>query len=116
MAVGAHGLLPPEILNKHIFRMRFIIDSSLTAGDGGYLNPNVTNLPQNSERFLVDNGLSPQTEVTVRVVRGEDSVRSSIERSGENGWILKLGLQSGCGPGLLGVVERAITDRMPQPG
>jgi len=36
--------IPPDFWNQHIFKFNFKVDSSLMAGDGSYLNPNIPKL------------------------------------------------------------------------
>jgi len=54
--------MPSEVLNKHLYRFRFTVDSSLLNPNGTYRNPNLG-------RFLADNGRSWPRMEFIRCMR-----------------------------------------------
>lgn len=88
--------IPPDFWNQHIFKFNFKVDSSLMAGDGSYLNPNIPKLAKNQEDALAKFRIHPEKEIPILLVKGGDDFYSTLTYSDERGWVCTLGLQSGC--------------------
>jgi hypothetical protein len=88
--------IPPDFWNRHIFKLTFKVDSSLMAGDGSYLNPNVPKLGKKQEDALAKFHIRPEKEINVLLVKGGDDANSTLAYSDERGWVCTLGLKSAC--------------------
>lgn len=88
--------IPPDFWNRHIFKLTFKVDSSLMAGDGSCLNPNIPRLAKNQDDALAQFHIHPEKEVPILLVRGGDDFYSTMTYLDERGWVCTLGLKSGC--------------------
>jgi hypothetical protein len=99
---------PREFLNRNLMRLKFTVDPSLIGTNGEFLNPRLSELLQIQGRIFAANGVAPEREVSIRLVRGEDNATTAISHSESEGWIARFGLRSSGGPGLLTYFEQAI--------
>jgi hypothetical protein len=102
--------IPRDFLNERIYRLRFIVDASLTDRDGKYLNPRLAPFLDLQSDILGRFGIHPEKQVEIRLVRGADGDGTSIRRAAGGRWVAELGLQSGCSASLLGYFEQRVAD------
>ena len=63
-----------------------------------YLNPNLTAFLRDNGKFLHDSGIRPNREIEIRLTKGGDDARSTLDYSDKTGWVCALELKSACSP------------------
>ena len=90
--------MPPEVLNEHLFRFRFTVDSSLRNSDGTYRNPNLGQFLADNGKILATHGVHPVHEIAIRMVAGLQGAESYLEYwDDKEEWVCFLGLEHPCG-------------------
>ena len=103
--------MPPEALNKHLFRFRFTVDSSLLNPNGTYRNPNLGKFLADNGKILAAHGVHPVHEIAIRMAAGLRGAESYLEYSDDKGeWVCFLGLENACGLDLVSYFERVLND------
>ncbi|HMD70941.1 MAG TPA: histidine kinase [Bryobacteraceae bacterium] len=102
--------IPPEVLNKHLFRFAFSVESSLRNPDGALRNPNLGRFLADNGKILAAHGVHPVSEIAIRLVAGRQDAESYLDYSDKDGWVCALGLQSACGLDLVSYFERVLND------
>lgn len=100
--------IPIEVLNEHLFRFRFTVDPSLIGENGEYLNPNLTALLRDNGKFLRDASIHPSREIEIRLIKGGDDARSTLDFSDKTGWVCTVGLRSACSPSFTSYLETRV--------
>lgn len=100
--------VPPDFLNRVLYRLNFIIDPSLISKDGVFLNPRVADLQREQSAIFRAYGIRPERELSILLRRGSNGDMTDLTYSKEAGWVSHIGLESGCSPGLLSYFERVI--------
>ncbi len=103
--------MPPEVLNKHLFRFRFAVDSSLRNRNGTYRNPNLGRFLADNGKILAAHGVHPVHEIAIRMVAGLQGAESYLEYwDDKDEWVCFLGLENECGLDLVSYLERRLND------
>ena len=103
--------MPPEVLNKHLFRFRFTVDSSLLNPNGTYRNPNLGRFLGGNGKFLAAHGVHPVHEIAIRLVAGLRGAESYLEYwDDKEEWVCFLGVENPCGLDLVSYFERRLND------
>ncbi len=90
--------MPSEVLNKHLYRFRFTVDSSLLNPNGTYRNPNLGRFLADNGKILAAHGVHPVHEIAIRLVAGLRGAESYLEYSDDKKeWVCFLGLEHPCG-------------------
>jgi hypothetical protein len=99
---------PVDFLNQTLYRLKFIMDPSLMAKDGAFLNPRVAALQREQADIFSMYDIKPGREVTILLTSGSKGDTTDLIYTSEAGWVSHIGLESGCSPSLLSYFERVI--------
>ena len=103
--------MPPEVLNKHLFRFKFSVDSSLLNPNGTYRIPNLGRFLADNGKILAAHGVHPVHEIAIRLVAGLQGAESYMEYwDDKEEWVCFLGLRSACGLDLVTYFERRLNE------
>jgi hypothetical protein len=98
--------MPREVLNEHLFRFRFTVDSSLLNSNGTYRNQNLGRFLADNGKILAAHGVHPVNEIAIRLAAGLQDAESYLEYSDDKKeWVCFLGLRSACSLGLVSYFE-----------
>ena len=104
--------IPINVLNEHLFRFRFTVDPSLISEHGEYLNPNLEAFLRDNGKFLRDADIHPTREIEIRLTKGGNDARSSLDYSDKTGWVCTIGLRSACSPSFGSYLETSVARRL----
>lgn len=103
--------IPKNILEKELFDLEFVVDSSMCLPDGNMANENLNRFIKRvknlNSRLFREYDISPR-KVRVTFIRGNNSVTSKIHYYKKRGWVCTVGDKSDMGIELLQRIENAI--------
>ena len=97
--------IPPDYLNTHIVKLIFKLSPSLKGPNGEYKNPRLAKFLRYQADALSKYRITPTRTAVIKLVAGGNSGESTVQKTGQNEWTVKIGLQSGCSPNLLSYIE-----------
>ena len=100
--------VPREVFNQRIMRLRFTLDPGLFNDQGHAHNPVVKQAMTIQDDLLNRFNITPEREVEVRLVDGDDDAAGRLSHDKERGFICTVGRQSGFSAGFLDYMNSSI--------
>lgn len=99
--------VPPEVLNRVIPQLNFIVDPTLTLPDNQYRNPNIPRLTAEQTSLFAQYNIVPERTYDIHLTRGGDDYNGTL-KSVDGQWVATVGLRSACSPSFLSYMASAI--------